>query len=267
MIARSLVNVAIFDREVQCRRAASAAFQENVGRQGTFPHGIDILTEADYFAVGSRQNTYLRLSVFVAGFGEYTDAVIDHLLATKVGHWDIGVRELTAEALHNLAPIAPEKAARTLLPALLKEVNAVELFTRHGAITSAGYVVRALSGVAKEKGQKLQDTLGLYNALGKQYKCPITSLLPVAGETSMSAIREVAVGLVQRFALRATGGDLLRQAVTSFIDNCARAGFPADADLVRLWKSILCENLSNVDPLIHEKAVAAVPHFLEQYYR
>ena len=167
VIARSLVNVAIFDREVQCRRAASAAFQENVGRQGTFPHGIDILTEADYFAVGSRQNTYLRLSVFVAGFGEYTDAVIDHLLATKVGHWDIGVRELTAEALHNLAPIAPEKAARTLLPALLKEVNAVELFTRHGAITSAGYVVRALSGVAKEKGQKLQDILGLYNALWK----------------------------------------------------------------------------------------------------
>ena len=43
--------------------------------------------------------------------------------------------------------------------------------------------------------------------------------------------------------------------------------FPADADLVRLWKSLLCENLSNVDPLIHEKAVAAVPHFLEQYYR
>ena len=53
----------------------------------------------------------------------------------------------------------------------------------------------------------------------------------------------------------------------SFIDNCARAKFPADADLVRLWKSILCENLSNVDPLIHEKAVAAIPHFLEQYYR
>ena len=34
--------------------------------------------------MGSRQNTYLRLSVFVARFGEYTDAVIDHLLETKV---------------------------------------------------------------------------------------------------------------------------------------------------------------------------------------
>ena len=39
----------------------------------------------------------------------------------------------------------------------------------------------------------------------------------------MSALREVAVGLVQRFSLRAAGGDLLRQAVTSFIDNLSRA--------------------------------------------
>lgn len=48
-------------REITCRRAASAAFQENVGRQGTFPHGIDILTATDYYAVGSRQNSFLNL--------------------------------------------------------------------------------------------------------------------------------------------------------------------------------------------------------------
>ncbi|XP_077829551.1 tubulin-specific chaperone D isoform X12 [Macaca mulatta] len=58
-ISSALVIAAVFDRDINCRRAASAAFQENVGRQGTFPHGIDILTTADYFAVGNRTNCFL----------------------------------------------------------------------------------------------------------------------------------------------------------------------------------------------------------------
>ena len=62
-IASGLLPTSVFDREVNCRRAASAAFQENVGRQGTFPHGIDILTVADYFAVGSRSHSFLQFNV------------------------------------------------------------------------------------------------------------------------------------------------------------------------------------------------------------
>ncbi|CAB3999614.1 tubulin-specific chaperone D [Paramuricea clavata] len=60
-IARGLLIATLFDRDINCRRAASAAFQENVGRQGTLPHGIDILTKADYYEVGKRKNTYLTI--------------------------------------------------------------------------------------------------------------------------------------------------------------------------------------------------------------
>lgn len=53
-LAPALITTACYDREVNCRRAAAAAFQECVGRLGAFPHGIDILTEADYFTVSKR---------------------------------------------------------------------------------------------------------------------------------------------------------------------------------------------------------------------
>lgn len=60
LLGNKLVNLALFDREVNCRRAAAATFQECVGRQGgIFPHGIQILTEADYFTLSNRTNAYL----------------------------------------------------------------------------------------------------------------------------------------------------------------------------------------------------------------
>ena len=67
-LAHSLVIVSVFDREINIRRASSAAFQENVGRQGNFPHGIDILTAADYFTVGNRSRAYLDVSLEIAKY-------------------------------------------------------------------------------------------------------------------------------------------------------------------------------------------------------
>jgi hypothetical protein len=63
-IASSLIITMVFDREVNCRRASSAAFQENVGRQGNFPHGIDIVTMADYFSIGVRSNSYTKIRYY-----------------------------------------------------------------------------------------------------------------------------------------------------------------------------------------------------------
>lgn len=54
MLTPPLLAASCYDREVNCRRAASAAFQEAVGRLGAtnFPNGIEILTTADYFTLG-----------------------------------------------------------------------------------------------------------------------------------------------------------------------------------------------------------------------
>lgn len=98
-IAAGLIVTMVFDREVcickceikiyyltliicfqiNCRRAASAAFQESVGRLGNFPHGIDIVTGADFYTVGLRSNSYLAISDFVSQYEEYTNSLIGGL--------------------------------------------------------------------------------------------------------------------------------------------------------------------------------------------
>lgn len=76
VLSQKLIVESLFDREVNCRRAASATFQEAVGRQGNFPHGIDILTEADYFTLSNRVNAFLNVSCFVGQFPEYLEGML-----------------------------------------------------------------------------------------------------------------------------------------------------------------------------------------------
>uniref|UniRef100_A0A4W3JSU0 Tubulin-specific chaperone D n=1 Tax=Callorhinchus milii TaxID=7868 RepID=A0A4W3JSU0_CALMI len=142
-IASSLVIAAIFDRNVNCRRAAS----------GTFPHGIDILTAADYFAVGNRTHCYLKISVYIVGFPEYTQPLIDHLISKKFNHWDCAIRELTAKSLHNLTQHAPEYMANTALPQLLVLATGMDLNTRHGAILACAEIIFALYKLSVENNR------------------------------------------------------------------------------------------------------------------
>lgn len=78
-LSRGLLTLAVFDREVNCRRAAAAAFQENVGRQGNFPHGIEINLAADYLALGNRVHASKEVAYFIAQFPEYKEHLILHL--------------------------------------------------------------------------------------------------------------------------------------------------------------------------------------------
>lgn len=73
-----------------------------MGRHGMFPHGIAVLTTADFHSVGPRSNAYLSVAPQIASFPEYTQPLIDHLVDLKVGHWDFAVRELAAKALNKL---------------------------------------------------------------------------------------------------------------------------------------------------------------------
>ena len=101
----NLMCTIVFDRELQCRRAASATFQELIGRQGAFDQeALGLLSNVDYQNVGIRQFAYLELASRVARIGgpKYYEQFIEHLLVKKLPHWDVQIRRLASDSLGSL---------------------------------------------------------------------------------------------------------------------------------------------------------------------
>ncbi|XP_030891651.1 tubulin-specific chaperone D [Leptonychotes weddellii] len=252
-ISSALVIATVFDRNINCRRAASAAFQENVGRQGTFPHGIDILTAADYFAVGNRANCFLVISTFIAGFPEYTQPMIDHLVTMKINHWDGVIRELSAKALHNLAQRAPEYSAAHVLPRLLSMTQSLDLHTRHGAVLACAEVARGLYRLSVQEDRPVADYLD---------------------EAAVQGLKQIHQQLYDRQLYRGLGGELMRQAVCILIENLSLSKMPFRGDVViDGWQWVINDTLRNLHLIsshsrqqIKEAAVLALAALCSEYY-
>ncbi|KAJ9052464.1 hypothetical protein DSO57_1033884 [Entomophthora muscae] len=144
-LAHQLVVASVFDREINVRRASSAAFQEFVGRLQLFPEGIQVVVKVDYFAVGNVSNAYLRASVQVAKFPEYRTALFSHLYTVCLKHWDINIRRLGALALGSIAALESEEACTSAINFLIEQSASLDLATRHGAILGIGAICRAAS--------------------------------------------------------------------------------------------------------------------------
>lgn len=151
-LASSLLLTALFDREVNCRRAAAAAFQEHVGRQGTFPHGIDIISIVNFFTLSNRSEAYLMLAPQVAAHEEYSKPIIDHLAFSKAVHVDHNIRSLAAKTLGKLTLQEQHRPyiTGTIIPKLVPLSTNPDFSTRQGTIQALSEIILALSTVATQ---------------------------------------------------------------------------------------------------------------------
>uniref|UniRef100_A0A0E0R173 Uncharacterized protein n=1 Tax=Oryza rufipogon TaxID=4529 RepID=A0A0E0R173_ORYRU len=214
---------------VNCRRAASAAFQENVGRQGNFPHGIDIVNAADYFALASRSNSYLNVAVFVAQYKEYLHPFAEELLCNKISHWERSLRELAAQALSMLVQYDMNYFAGYALEKLVPCTLSSDLCTRHGATLAAGEIA-----------------LKLYQ-LGFTFT---TGIVPAIEKARL---------------YRGKGGEIMRSAVSRFIACISMSGISLNEKTKRSLLETLNENLRHPNAQIQCAAVDALKHFIPTY--
>eukprot|EP00041_Stephanoeca_diplocostata_P031627 m.989891 g.989891 ORF g.989891 m.989891 type:complete len:1244 (-) comp23999_c0_seq3:287-4018(-) len=226
-LARALVVAAVFDREVNVRRAASAALQENVGRQGTLPNGIAIVTTADYSAVGNRVRAYQEISVHIAQFPQYTASLVQHLCTVKLVHWDVAVRRLAADAIVPMTSRCPEQMARLVQETFVPDSVSVDLNQRHGCILGIGRAIFALSKLGNVDAALVNGAVGV--------------------------VRE----LHRSDGFRGMGGEMIRIAVCHMVADLARAKVSCSADDVALLQDHVNANITYDEDEVQDAAVAA----------
>ena len=202
-LSQSMVIACLFDREVNCRRAASAAFQECVGRQGgqNVKHGIDILTAADYFSLGNRSDAYKTVACSVAKFDEYRIPIIDHVSSVKLFHWDPQVRVLSSKVLHDLVTIDEKQnfLQTVVLQKMIPQCTSDDLYVRHGAVLG---VAEIILGLGESKSIVWQ---------ANEIKAEISGLVQAIEKARL---------------YRGRGGEMMRGGVCRFIECISLASIP-----------------------------------------
>lgn len=135
-LANILINMSCFDKEINIRRAASAAIQEGIGRlnnlssknftkenQGKDPaglilHGMEIVQILDFFNLSNLERSYLEIApkLYHLGQKEYSTSILEFLLSDfGIGHISIHIRKLSAKSIAQIINLEQEDNARDAL--------------------------------------------------------------------------------------------------------------------------------------------------------
>ena len=240
----AMIVTALLDREVNCRRAAAAAFQEAVGRQGArnVPHGLAILTSADYFSLGNRTNAFTVVAVIVARLSEwYCRAILRQLYTMQLFHDDVAIRKLSARALYHLTGLDTDYIANTVIPNLVPKCWNADVKIRHGSILAISECMQAL----------LDSGLVVTEVISEPLLRRIVDLVPE---------------LEKRRLYRGRGGESVRLAVCRLIESMALCHIPLVVkEQVRLLDSI-DGHIPHPNEEIQHNACKALHALLQEYF-
>jgi tubulin-specific chaperone D len=230
--------------------------QENVGRQGheNMAHGIEILTAADYFSLGSRTAAYLTIAPYVASFTPHRAALTDHVAAVKLQHWDSEVRALAAKALGALAPLDLHRAATELLPTVLQQILSPDLLKRHGACLAAGELLLAIANSS------------CTNSSSGSSDSSSTGDAPLLTSETTSAVLEAIPALEKARLYRGRGGEVMRTAACK-LAQCIAAALPLTAKARARLLDTADECLKHPSEEVQSAAAGAAQALLRSAFR
>lgn len=268
-LSTNLCILFLFDREVNCRRAASATFQECVGRQRTFPHGIEILTRADYFTLANRTNSYLNVACYVAQFKEYFEPLIDHLVNVKLQHWEEETRILAGKSLSVLSIFNPLLVVEKFLPIIYDNCFKKALHIKHGALWGLSELILGLAGLSNlSRNDRLEEAMKQIQSkdieimqLGEQ-----KNNLNMISEEMMIKIKSVVSDMESQGLLKGKGGEIMRLAVNQFIKCTSLAKIDYNNDDLLKFQNMLEDNAIHSKIEVQESTSAAFKQLCLAYH-
>ena len=284
-LAKTLILTILFDKEVNCRRAASAAFQENIGRQGNFPHGIEILTEADYFTLGSRNNCYFNISIFIAQYEEYYKSIVEYLYNNRLIHVEPQIRDISSTALSLLVPFQHKYFVDEVIPKLIKNSKSPSLKIRHGSLIGIGNILLGLCGkwdfYHKSRINRNQMLNNLSNKdrkiladsdYRKQFEKYYDSIKYIDNLNYLLEKKELTreiIDLVKKIdelkLYRGKGSEIMRNGVNDFIKLFSEVKLPINEDDFIYFHDILIDNIRQSKNDIQEGACESLKIFNLSY--
>lgn len=241
-LTESMVCVALFDREVNCRRAASAAFQEFVGRMGGnkyIKNGIEIIREADYYALGNREDAYCKVAFKVAKIG-YSKVIME-CLSGKLSHWDQDIRVLASQSLGIISVLEVEYSF-VILKDLIKKATDKDLNIRHGAILGVAEITLSL-------GSKINDDLD--------------------NNSTSSMLQEIVnlVPNIEKLRLyRGRGGESVKKAACRLLECICQANLKLSAKSQVRYLDSIDAHLKHPNKQIQSAAVKALQNLTHNYF-
>jgi hypothetical protein len=198
---------------------------------------MDIIGVSDYFAVGSVAGAYTRVAPFVNSFPEYRLALAEHLLSTKLAHWEKSLRELSAKGLASLVPHSAEFLATEGVGLLLPRGTDAVLEVRHGALVGLSALLPALQAAG-------------HWPLSAEHAAGVAALIPAIDKARL---------------YRGKGGEVMRQGVSALIAAMGETSLPLTKPQHAKVLEALDENLRSPQLYIQQAAVAALGHYCRAY--
>ena len=134
-----LICTALFDNDINCRRAASACLQIWIGKTlGDSLVHVNLVQNVNFNSVALLKRCYLDLALDLAP--EFEESILEHLILRSRRHKDKELRILAAEAF---AKICSRRGKAEDLQVLIGDCQSIDPYLLHGSLFFCSFLIKA----------------------------------------------------------------------------------------------------------------------------